>query len=212
MSRVSTGLWALAGLLSVGVAVFSYRFLLPHPMMMGDEIAANVMRKPWLPVHAAFAATALLVGPFQFLPRLRARRPDLHRTLGKVYIAACLIAAPAGFILATHSSAGPIAQWGFSVLAVLWLAVTAYAFWLATQRRIAEHRRWIVRSWAMTFAAVTLRLYLPIPPMLLHMDFLDGYRAIAWFSWVSNLAVAELYLNWPAIRAALRRRPASAVA
>jgi uncharacterized membrane protein len=211
MSRVSKGLWGLAALLSVGVAVFSYRFLLPHPMM-GEEIAANLVRKPWLPIHAAFAATALLVGSFQFLARLRARRPGLHRTLGKVYVAACLIAAPSGFILGTHSSAGPVAQWGFCTLAVIWFAVTAYAFWLATQRRIAEHRRWIIRSWAMTFAAVTLRLYLPIPPMLLHMDFLDGYRFISWFCWVSNLAVAEVYLNWAAIRAVLRRSPASAVA
>jgi len=209
MSRVSTGLWALAAVLSVGVAVFSYRFLLPHPMM-GDEIAANLVRKPWLPIHAAFAATALLVGPFQFLTRLRARRPGLHRTLGKVYVAACLLAAPAGLVLGTHSSAGPIAQWGFSVLAVLWFAATARAFWLATQGRIAEHRRWMVRSWAMTFAAVTLRLYLPIPPMLLHMDFLDGYRAISWVSWVANLVVAEAYLNWPALTARMRRRGAVA--
>jgi uncharacterized membrane protein len=207
MSRVSKGLWALSALLSVGVAVFSYRFLLPHPMM-GDEVAANLMRKPWLPIHAAFAATALLVGPFQFLARFRTRAPQVHRTVGKVYVAACLAAAPAGLILASHSAAGPIAQWGFGILSVLWFAATARAFWLATQGRIAEHRRWMIRSFAMTFAAVTLRLYLPIPPMVLHMSFDDGYRAISWISWVSNLIVAEVYLNWPALRGLMARRAA----
>jgi uncharacterized membrane protein len=206
-SYVSRGLWGLAALLSAGVAIFSYRFLLPHPVA-SDAILGNLMAKPWLPIHAACAATALLVGPLQFLPRLRMKRPDLHRNLGKVYITACLLAAPAGLVLATHSTAGPIASWGFGTLAVLWFGVTAYAFWLATQRRIAEHRRWIIRSWAMTFAAVTLRLYLPIPPMVLHMSFVDGYRAISWFSWVSNLAAAEVYLNWPAIRRAVARRTA----
>ena len=65
----------------------------------------------------------------------------------------------------------------------------------------------MIRSWAMTFAAVTLRLYLPIPPMLLHMSFMDGYRAIAWLAWVPNLLVAELYL-----RGALRSRRVSAFA
>jgi hypothetical protein len=60
----------------------------------------------------------------------------------------------------------------------------------------------MIRSSAMTFAAVTLRLYLPIPPMFLHMSFDDGYRAISWVSWTSNLLVAEIYLNW----ALLRRR------
>jgi uncharacterized membrane protein len=156
MSRVSTragaGLWVLLAFLSVGVAVFSYRFLLPHPPVASPDILGNLMARPWLPVHAGLAATALIVGPFQFLTRLRARAPGFHRNLGKIYVAACLIGAPAGLILATHSTAGPIAQWGFGTLAVLWFGATAYAFWLATQGRIAEHRRWMIRSFAMTFA------------------------------------------------------------
>ena len=202
--RVWGGLWALAAFLSVGVAIYSCRFLTPHPMM-GEDIAANLMRKPWLPIHATLAATALLIGPFQFLARLRARWPKVHRAIGKAYVAACLTAAPAGFVLAMGSDAGPIAQSGFAVLAVLWFGATSYAFWLATQRRFVEHRRWMVRSFAMTFAAVTLRLYLPIPPMFLHMSFIEGYRVISWFCWTSNLLVAEIFLNWTTLRGLFNR-------
>jgi uncharacterized membrane protein len=208
MSRVSKSLWALAAFLSLGVALFSYRLLLPSLPAVGNDIAANVMRRPWLPIHAGFAATALLIGPLQFLPRLRMRFPKVHRNIGKTYVIACLAAAPAGLVLATGSDAGPIAQWGFGTLAVIWFAATAYAFWLATQGRIAEHRRWMIRSFAMTFAAVTLRLYLPIPPMFLHMSFLEGYRIISWFCWTSNLAAAEIYLNWTSLRGTFTRRPA----
>jgi uncharacterized membrane protein len=194
-------------MLSVSVALFSYRFLLPDPMV-GKEIAMNLMRHPWLPIHATLAATALLVGPMQFLPRLRARAPKVHRSIGKLYVAACLGAAPAGLVLAAGSSAGPVAQWGFGVLAVLWFAATAYALRLAMSGRIAEHRRWMVRSFAMTFAAVTLRIYLPIAPALGY-DFLPAYVAISWLAWVPNLLVAELYLNraklWP--RPGLARTP-----
>jgi uncharacterized membrane protein len=204
MSRISKVLWGLAAFLSAGVAIYSYRFLTPHPMM-GADIAANLMRKPWLPIHAVLAATALLVGPFQFLPRLRARWPKVHRTIGKVYVAACLAAAPAGFVLATGSDAGPIAQSGFGVLSVIWFAVTAHALRLAMTGRFVQHRRWMIRSFAMTFAAVTLRLYLPIPPMFLHMSFIEGYRAISWFSWTSNLLVAEIYLNWRWVRGLFTR-------
>jgi uncharacterized membrane protein len=198
-------LWGLSAFLSIGVAVYSYRYLLPHPPMISDGIAGNLMRKPWLAVHAGLAATALIVGPFQFLTRLRMRAPKVHRNIGKVYVAACLIGAPAGLILATHTTAGPIAAWGFGTLAVIWFAATAYAFWLATQGRIAEHRRWMIRSFAMTFAAVTLRLYLPIPPMFLHMSFIEGYRAISWVSWTSNLLAAEIFLNWRALRGLFNR-------
>ena len=95
MSRLSKTSWALIAVLSLGVALFSYRFLGAHPMM-GEDIAANLLRRPWLPVHAGFAATALLLGPFQFLPQLRIRAATLHRNIGKLYVLACLAAAPAG--------------------------------------------------------------------------------------------------------------------
>ena len=208
--RVSPVLWGLAAFLSVGVAVYSYRYLAPNPPMMGDDIAANLFRKPWLLVHATLAATALLVGPFQFLKGLRARSPKTHRITGRIYVAACLGAALAGLVLAAGTDAGPIAQWGFGTLSVLWFWITANALRLAMARRIAEHRRWMIRSFALTFAAVTLRLYLPIPPMFLHMSFIEGYRAISWISWTSNLAVAEIFLAWPLLRGAARRATAPA--
>jgi Predicted membrane protein (DUF2306) len=195
MSRISKGLWGLAAFLSLGVALFSYRLLAPDPPAVGDDVLANLMRRPWLPVHAGFAATALL----------RLRAPKLHRSIGKFYVVACLVAAPAGLLLAWGTDAGPIAQWGFGTLAVLWFAATGYAFWLATQRRFAEHRRWMIRSFAMTFAAVTLRLYLPIPPMFLHMSFIEGYRAISWFCWTSNLLAVEIFLNWTVLRGLFNR-------
>jgi uncharacterized membrane protein len=203
--RVSVGLWGLAAFLSVGVAIYSYRYLAPNPPMMGDDIAANLFRKPWLLLHATLAATALLVGPFQFLKGLRARSPRTHRVVGRVYVVGCLCAAPAGLILATGTDAGPIAPWGFGTLSVLWFFITANAVRLAMARRIVEHRRWMIRSFALTFAAVTLRLYLPIPPMFLHMSFIEGYRAISWISWTSNLLIVELFLNWRSLGGLLRR-------
>jgi len=199
------GLWLLGALASAGVALFSYRFLGPDPFM-GSDIARNLMRHPWLTVHAGLAATALLLGPLQFLPRLRARRPGLHRALGRVYGFCCLAGAVAGLLLAYGTDAGPIAQSGFGALAVLWFAATAWALRLAVTRRITLHQRWMVRSFALTFAAVTLRLYLPVAP-LLGFSFLEGYRFIAWFCWVSNLLVAEIWLNRTWIAARLRRDP-----
>ena len=207
MSRKVNTLWIMGAVLSLGVALFSYRYLLPHPPVASPDILGNLLARPWLPIHAGFAATALIVGPCQFLPGLRARRPGLHRIVGRTYVVACLVAAVAGLLLATRTTAGPVAGWGFGALAVCWFFATSRAVMLAIQGRIAEHRQWMIRSWAMTFAAVTLRLYLPIPPMLLHMSFMDGYRAIAWLAWVPNLLVAELSL-----RGALRSRRVSAFA
>ncbi|HEV2532158.1 DUF2306 domain-containing protein [Phenylobacterium sp.] len=184
--------WGAVALLSLGVAGYAWHYLLPGAFAP-PGIKENPRAYPWLFVHAGLAGTAMALGPFQFLPRLRLTRPRLHRWIGRTYVFACLTGGSAGLLLATGSTAGPIARVGFGALAVTWLAVTSMAWRMALARRFDEHRRWMIRSFALTFAAVTLRLYLPIGAVL-GFQFLDAYRAIAWLCWVPNLLAAELYL------------------
>jgi len=206
----STGGSALAALLSIGIALYSYRYLTGGPMRSA-AVLANAFATPFLVLHVSGAATALLVGPFQFIARFRNRRSGLHRVLGRIYVAGCLVGAAGGFPLALGSTAGPIASGGFGTLSVCWFTATLLGWRYARQRHFAEHRVWMLRSWAMTFAAVTLRLALPLPP-LLGVDFLDGYRAISWLCWIANLAILELYLRWPSRREMARLRPAHVAA
>lgn len=197
--KVSTGVWALLAILSLGIAAGSYRYLLPSTPGIPPDVAKNLMRHPWLVLHAGLAATALVIGPFQFVPRLRAAHPQLHRWMGRTYVFACLAGGGAGLMLAWGTDAGPVAQLGFGALAISWIVCAAQAWRMALARRFVEHRRWMVRSFALTFAAVTLRLYLPIAAFSGH-PFLEGYRLISWACWVPNLLVAELYLNWARLR------------
>ena len=185
--------WGVAALLSVGVAIYSYRYL-PRIGPMPAGILGNLFQRPWLDVHVAGAATALLVWPFQFLPRLRAARRGLHRWLGRTYVAACLIGGVGGLVMAFGSTAGPVATAGFGSLAAVWIIANTQGWRMAVARRFDVHRAWMIRSFALTFAAVTLRLYLPIFP-LLGFSFLDGYRAVSFLSWVPNLILAEAYLR-----------------
>lgn len=184
---------ALGAFLSAAVALFSYRYLLPDsppaPLVVG-----NPFRVPWLALHAAAAATALLVGPLQFRSQLRARWPKVHRVLGRVYVTGCLVGGATGLVLASGMTTGPIAGVGFGALAVVWFYATAQAWRLAVRRDLAVHREWMIRSFALTFAAVTVRLYLPLSQALpIGID--DAYRAIAFVSWVPNLIAAELYIR-----------------
>lgn len=185
--------WWLAALLSIGMALISYRYLAgvgPIP----EGVASNLFARPWLMIHVASAATALLVGAFQFLPLLRDERVGAHRWLGRVYVAGCLAGGLSGLILAFGSTAGPVATAGFGSLALVWIAATVQGWRLAMKRDFARHRRWMIRSWSLTLAAVTLRVYLPLLEPL-GIDMLDGYRAISFLAWVPNLALAELYLG-----------------
>ena len=195
--------WSVLALLSVGIAGYAYHYLLPNAFVP-PPIKANPLAMPWLFVHAGLAATAMLLGPFQFLQPIRTRVPILHRWMGRTYVFACLGGGFAGLLLSTGSTAGPVARLGFGLLAVIWLITTSMAWNKAHTRRFEEHRRWMIRSFALTFAAVTLRLYMPIAAIA-HLDGLTAYRAIAWLAWVPNLIVAELYLA----RGRVRRVPAA---
>lgn len=192
MSRTATAFWSLAALLSIGVALFSYRYVIGIGPL-GEGVMANLFSRPWLAAHALGGATALLVGAFQFLPAIRRRRA-IHRWLGRTYAAACILGAAAGFILAFGTTAGPIAGLGFGLLAPVWIYTTVQGWRTAIARDFDAHRRWMIRSFALTFAAVTLRLHLPIG-MMAGLTFEQIYVATAWISWIPNLIVVELWMR-----------------
>lgn len=197
-TRISAGLLGLGITFSVAIALFSYRYLSPSHVLAAQDILGNVFARPWLTIHAGAAATALLVGGFQFVPALRRHRM-LHRWLGRMYATGCVLGGFAGLTLAFGSTAGPVAGWGFGLLAVAWIHTTSQGWLTARARRFDEHRRWMMRSFALTFAAVTLRLYLPLAGIL-GLDGLQAYRAIAWLCWVPNLLAVEFWIRMRAPR------------
>ncbi len=146
-------------------------------------------------IHIAGGMLALLIGPFQFLKISRTRFRKAHRVIGKVYLAAILfVGAPGGFYMAFYANGGPIADLGFVVMALLWLHMTLNAYKAVRAGEYVEHSRWMVRSYAMTFSAVTLRLYVPITSLLFNMDHNLVIMTSAWVSWLFNLAIAELVI------------------
>jgi len=183
----------LAG--SLLIALASVRYLFPGAPGGAPGIMANAFTKYGaLTVHAGFAIVALTIGPFQFMRGLRTGRPRLHRWMGRTYVLACLIAGAAGLVLALGATTGPVSTAGFGILAVLWLFTTTKAWTSAMNRRFDEHRRWMIRSFALTFAAVTLRLYLPFA-FFSPFGYDDTYRAISFLCWVPNLAFAEVFVR-----------------
>ena len=77
-----------------------------------------------------------------------------------------------------------------SSLALLWLFPGLMAYLAIRRRDIERHRRWMIRNFSLTFAAVTLRIYIPLS-FVAGVPFEDSYPLIAWLCWVPNLLVAE---------------------
>jgi len=98
--------------------------------------------------------------------------------------------------IAQYASTGIVAQIGFTGLALSWLTTTSMAYISIRRKEIAAHQIWMIRSYALTFAAVTLRLYLG-PSIALGAPFDVAYPIISWACWVPNIIAAELIFVRP---------------
>jgi uncharacterized membrane protein len=143
-----------------------------------------------VPLHLAGGGLALALGGFQLNASLRSRRLQLHRVLGRIYVVSVVVGGIAGLRLAIASQGGPIARAGFSALACVWLFTTLRGFLRIRAGEDVSHRAWMIRSYSLTFAAVTLRIYLPLS-LAIGISFGTAYPAIAWVCWVPNILVAE---------------------
>jgi Predicted membrane protein (DUF2306) len=188
---------ALLFALSLGIvayAAISYT-VLPLGALVNPEMQATFRAHPLgIYTHIAGAIFALALGPLQFSARLRARRIALHRWIGRTYLVGVAIGGLAGLYMAFFAYGGPIARVGFAALAIGWLYTGVEGYGAIRRRAVAEHRAWMVRNFALTFAAVTLRMYLPLSAVA-GIDFDVAYPAIAWLCWVPNLLVAEWLFN-----------------
>lgn len=183
--------WLLMTLLALAVAGYAVTVLLLPAQARPPFVQGIIAARPLgVSCHLLGGAIALVAGAFQLNSRLRARLPAGHRWLGRVYLLAVLVGGSAGLALATTSFGGLPAHAGFAMLALLWLGCTLQAWRRVLQRDLAGHRAWMIRSYALTLAAVTLRILLP-SAQLAELPMALAYPAIAWLCWVPNLLLAE---------------------
>lgn len=145
-------------------------------------------------LHISFGGLSLLVGWSQFSAAFRTKHLTLHRNLGKLFILSVFLSGLSAFYLSFFATAGWVSSWGFGTLAILWLGTTLISFIHIKNKRIEEHKQWMIRAYALTFAAVSLRLWMPVFLAGFQMDFMDAYPIIAWICWVPNFLVAELII------------------
>jgi|TARA_R110002072_G_scaffold302061_1_gene483643 uncharacterized membrane protein len=181
--------------LSIAVALVSYRFIvLGMEVVYANETHQLLTFKNAFYLHIITAPIALFVAPFQLSKRFRAKSVRRHRLMGRIYCAAVLVAGVTGVLIGFNAKGGPIAQSGFVLLAVIWLIATFRALQVVRLGQIGLHQEWMIRSIALTFAGVTLRIILPA--QLVSGISLDvAYPIVAWLCWVPNLVVVEYFIR-----------------
>ena len=144
-------------------------------------------------LHIVLGGLAMLVGWTQFNDDWRVKYTRMHRRAGQVYVFSVLLSGLGGVYSGFFATGGVVAAAGFVSMGIIWLYTTLQAYRFIRNRDTVRHRRMMIYSYAACFAAVTLRLWMPLGMAIFH-DFIPVYRVVAWLCWVPNLAVAHFFL------------------
>lgn len=176
----------------------SYLNFDPHYsfLRLKQEAIATGWYLPAYYSHVLIGGIILVTGFFQFFPASSTRFRRLHRSMGYVYVMGILFfAAPGGIVMSLFINRGPLVLTSFLLQGTLWFTFTALAFDRIRKRNITAHREWMIRSYALTLAAITLRIYIFISSYQYSLNDPQAYATLAWLSWVPNLLIAEWYIR-----------------
>lgn len=206
--------WTWVLLSSVAIVAFAVTPYLTTPLheLAGDQVGlagAYEGQPAWVLtafyVHVVAAGIALLIGPLQFWRSLRDRAPRVHRAVGKTYLVAVLVGGVAATALAPVNSAGFVGMFGFGTLGILWMWTAWRGYRAIRTGDVRGHQAWMIRNFALTYAAVMLRLWLgvlmgvQVPGIESAADaeaaFTNAYAAVPFLCWLPNLVVAELLIR-----------------
>ncbi len=148
-------------------------------------------------IHILSSGFALGTGIFQFSKILLKKQPNLHRYLGKIYVITILFfAAPTGLVISFYANGGMSSRVGFVLQSLVWWMLTYWAFSAIKNRQIAQHCDMMIRSFALTLAAMSLRTESYVLFTFFETKPLETYETVTWLSWVGNLLLAELMIHY----------------
>jgi hypothetical protein len=190
----------------IGIALFSglmftkiYPYFLPeHPLMFWstktDAVNANAVFHWSFYIHIVSSFVVMLAGMLSFIPVKFIQKR--HGLCGKIYVLGILVlAAPSGLGLALFANGGLVAKVGFTLQCIVWFLITLKAFLLAKSKKFQEHVSWTLRSYAVTLAAMSLRLSSYLMYYFLHTKPIETYLTVVWTSWVLNLILIEIAIQ-----------------
>jgi uncharacterized membrane protein len=191
MKKIS---WVLFALMAVLVGLYpGIYFIIDRKFgLLGTKSKLLLSDTIWninFYTHIILGGIALLIGWLQFNKQLRTNKPALHRTIGKLYIVCVLLSALAGIYIGWFATGGWITATAFILLGVIWFCTTLAAFVLIKKGQVRLHEQLMIFSYAATFAAVTLRIWLPTMVWVTG-DFFIGYPIAAWLAFIPNMVAA----------------------
>jgi len=159
------------------------------------EVLTNKYYIYFFYMHVYSAIFALLAGFTQFNINFLEKYPRYHKLLGKVYVYIVLFfATPSGIYIGLYANGGLISKISFVLLGFFWFYFTVKGILSIKKKHLINHQKYMYRSFALAFSAITLRLWKVILVNLFHPYPIDLYQIIAWLGWIPNLILIEFFI------------------
>jgi hypothetical protein len=150
---------------------------------------------PFYYCHVVVGGLILLAGFIQVSSRFRKKWINAHRKVGYFYVYGILLfAAPGGLVMSFFVDRGATVLVSFLLQSLLWFYFTTIAVLKIRKKDVAAHEEWMWRSFSLTLAAITLRLYIFFSSFYFDLSQPLAYAVIAWASWLINIAILEFFL------------------
>jgi len=201
--------FSVIALMSIYVMYHNERFLIDSSHPAWQHYAPF---KWWLLPHGIFGAIVLLFAPLQFSERLRQRFTKTHRVIGRLYVAGALLLAPLGAYIQYYQERMGAPR-SFTILGIvdasMLMGATALAFLFAFKRKIALHRQWATRSYAIALVFIGARFVMGVTGW--EALGVEIVQAVIWSCLALSVVFADISIHWKEIRTALSRREKSNV-
>lgn len=135
--------------------------ILAGTMPADDEFAERYIEHPWRGyLHIAPGVVYLLGAPLQLSRRFRTRHYDVHRRLGRVLLACALVSAVFALLFGIPFAWGGALEAIATVVFGTWfLACLVLAFRAIRSDNVPQHRRWMIRAFAVAIGIGTIRIW-----------------------------------------------------
>jgi uncharacterized membrane protein len=153
-------IWLMLLVAVVAAAVMAAPYALLDAGSSRVEVGGD-LHYALLVTHIFTATVALVLGPLQFVPAIRARR-RWHRRIGRTYLLAGVLPSALAAVPVALLSGRLVSQVGLVIIAIGWVATAGSAVRAIRRGDVAAHRAWMTRNYALTFLAVTARIVVPL--------------------------------------------------
>lgn len=192
----------LALLIVIVLAFFAIRLSVDVPSLAAGTVPEDAydrrfVEHPWLAyLHIVPGVLYLLGAPLQLSRRFRTRHYLVHRRLGRVLLSVALLSGVFAIVFGVPFAFG--GRWEAAatlVFGVWFLACLMLAFRAIRRDEVAQHRRWMIRAFAIGVGVGTIRIWIGLFQATGLLSLQDSFPIAFWISFAVHAAAAEWWMR-----------------